>query len=220
VNIRDDELINAIHDFQTEGQDDLRNLIREMMHLAREESRDLLLSQRLGSDKDGPNAGAVAGVTNDGSVNAYVEIADSLKISDDALWVRLFSDPYPGGFQGSRGGKVAMYYAAGTSQFPYSRKTPLFVKSSIYWYLRTGRKKDATGYPGAPGNVNLRAWWAITKDNKNRNKFPVHFRTDSWRNKNHPGFERVDFISVAQEYMEQNFEERVDQYLRDRQGAR
>jgi hypothetical protein len=220
VNIRDDELIRAIHDFQTEGQDDLRDIIREMMHLAREESQDLLLSQRLGSNKDGPAAGSVAGTTNDGSKNAYVEIAESLKITDDPLWVRLYSDPYPGGFTGSRGGKVAMYYAAGTSQFPYSKKTPLFVKSSIYWLLRTGRKKDATGYPGAPGNVNLRAWWAITKDKRGKNKHPVHFRKESWRNKEHPGFERIDFISAAQEYMEENFEARVAQYLRERQGGR
>ena len=104
VHIDDSELMNALKALNAEGQDELRKLINKMMQKARVESQEFLLDQRIHDrGKRGPTARSVQNVmTPNGDKNVYVQIADSLKVSDDALFVRLFSAPYPSGYLSRR----------------------------------------------------------------------------------------------------------------------
>ena len=204
VHVDDSELQRALKDIQSEGQDEIRRLMNEMMIKAKKESEDFLLDQRI-SDRGtkGPKAGQARGNTPNGDRNPYVRIAESLKISDDPLFVRLFSAPYPSGYlsQGGRsrsGFKVAMAHAAGVSPFNYSKNTPLLVKASVYWFLKT---RKALGYTRRPTSGKLSPQFSPPPED--------------WRDSQHPGFQQVDFIGVAQDYMEDNFEEMTQELLRD-----
>jgi len=201
VHVDDTELINALKDIQSEGQDELRMLINQMMQKARKESEKFLMDQRL---SNGMKASAAKNPTPNGDKNVYLRIAESLKISDDALFVRLFSAPYPSGYLtkagGSRSGfKLAMAHSAGVGSFNYSANTPLIVNSSVSWFLKTGYAKGYTRMP--KGNK-----WS----KKGKYSFPPK---RDWRESQHPGFEQVDFIGVAQEYMEENFEEEASRFI-------
>ena len=210
VHVDDSELRRALSKIQSEGQDEVRKLINEMMIKAKKESEDFLLDQRIHNrGTEGPKAGQARVRTPFGDENAYVRIADSLKISDDALFVRLFSAPYPSGYlsEGGRsrsGFKVAMAHAAGVEAFNYSKNTPLLVKSSVYWFMKTGK---AMGYTRRPTSGRLSPQFSGPPQD--------------WREKQHPGFQQVDFIGVAQDYMEEHFEDEAErmvaEYLR-RQG--
>ena len=90
IHYDDSELMNALKDIQSEGQDELRMMLNEMMRKAKTKSQEFLLDQRL---SNGMKAGQAQGETPNGDRNVYVRIAESLKISDDALFVRLFSAP-------------------------------------------------------------------------------------------------------------------------------
>lgn len=210
IHYDDSQLMNTLKDIMSEGQDELRMLLNQMMQKAKRESEKFLLDQRLSS---GTKASQAQGETPNGDKNVYVRIAESLRVSDDALFVRLFSKPYPSGYLtasgGSRSGfKLAMAHSAGVGSFNYSPNTPLIVNSSVAWFLKTGYSK---GYTRMPDGRKPGGRW--TK--KGKYSFPP--KTD-WRKKNHPGFEQVDFIGVAQEYMEENFEREagswVQEYLR------
>ena len=84
VHMDDTQLIEALKDLQTEGQDELKKLIKEMMVEAKEVAEDLLLSQPI-SNNSNTTARSVRGVNVGGSENVYVRIADSLTISDDGI---------------------------------------------------------------------------------------------------------------------------------------
>ena len=211
VHMDDRELMQSLKSIQAEGQDELRKLMNEMMIEAKKESEKLLLDQQISAR--GSKGGAARGHKNTstphGDKSAYVRIAQSLKISDDAMFVRLFSAPYPSGYlsQGgkSRGGyKVAMLHAAGTGPFNYSKNTPTLIKSSLYWFLKTGKPMGFTRRP---------------KRNQGRMHpngdatFPP--RSGSLTDKLHPGFQQVDFIGAAQEYMEENFDKRAKEFVKN-----
>ena len=205
IHVDDTELMNALKDIQSEGQDELRMLINKMMQKARKESVKFLLDQRLANGK---KAGQVRGATPNGDRNAFVRIAESLRVSDDALFVRLFSAPYPSGYltKGGRsrsGFKLAMAYSAGVSPFDYADNLPLIVKSSVSFFTTTGFAK---GYTRRPDGRQPKGRWA--KDGKYA--YPP---TKDWRDGKHPGFEQVDFIGVAQDYMEENFEDEARQFV-------
>lgn len=209
IHVDDSELMNSLKDIQSEGQDELRMLINRMMQKAKKESEDFLLDQRLSS---GVKAGQVQGETPNGDRNVYVRIAESLRISDDALFVRLFSKPYPSGYLTKGGGKasrkgfkLAMAHSAGVGSFNYSSNTPLIVNSSVAWFLKTGYAK---GYTRMPDGRKPNGGW--TK--KGKYSFPP--KTD-WRDRQHPGFRQVDFIGVAQEYMEENFENEAERFVQE-----
>ena len=204
VHVDDSELQRALKDIQSEGQDEIRKMINEMMIKAKSEAEDFLLDQRI-SDRGtrGPRAGSARGNTPNGDRNVYIRIAESLKISDDALFVRLFSAPYPSGYlsQGGRsrsGFKLAMAHSAGVSPFNYSKNTPLLVKSSVFWFLKT---RKPLGYTRRPTSGKLSPQFSPPPDD--------------WRDNQHPGFQQVDFIGVAQDYMEDNFDERSEEFLRE-----
>lgn len=203
VHIDDSELINSLKALNAEGQDELRKLINKMMQKARVESQEFLLDQRIHDrGKRGPTARAVQNVmTPNGDKNVYVQIADSLKVSDDALFVRLFSAPYPSGYlsqaTGSRGGaKLALIHAGGAGAFNYSKNLPGIIPNSVYWYLKTGKKRGYTRKPksgtATKGDVS---YWPKYGD---------------MRDKQHPGFQKVDFIQPAQTYMEKNFQKEAE----------
>ena len=209
VHLDDRELMRALKQIQEEGQDELRKLMNEMMIEAKKASEKLLLDQQISAR--GTKGGAARGHRNSstpsGDKSAYVRIAQSLKISDDPLFVRLFSAPYPSGYlsQGgkSRGGyKIAMLHAAGTGPFNYSKNTPTLIKSSLYWFLKTGKPMGFTRRP---------------KKNRGRMHpngdatFPP--RSGDITDKQHPGFQKVDFIGAAQEYMDKNFEDRANKFI-------
>jgi hypothetical protein len=209
VHYDDSKLISALKELMSEGQDELRMLLNKMMQKAKKESEKFLLDQRL---SDGTKASQAQGETPNGDRNVYVRIAESLKVSDDALFVRLFSKPYPSGYltggggKGSRAGfKLAMAHSAGVGSFNYSPNTPLIVNSSVAWFLRTGYAK---GYTRNPDGRRPGGRW--TKQGKY--SFPP---SADWRKKSHPGFEQVDFIGVAQEYMEDNFEGEAGRWLQE-----
>jgi hypothetical protein len=190
----------------TEGQDELRKLINKMMQEARHESQEFLLDQKIHNrGQQGQTARAVQNVmTPNGDKNVYVQIAESLKVSDDALFVRLFSAPYPSGYlsqaTGSRGGaKVALIHAGGAGAFNYAKNLPGIIQNSVYWYLKTGKKRGYTRKPkrgsATKGDVSF---WPKSGD---------------MRDKQHPGFKKVDFIEPAQQYMEKNFEEEAEMLI-------
>lgn len=203
VHVDDSELRRALNQIQTEGQDEIRRFINEMMIKAKEESEKFLLDQRIHKrGTAGPKAGSARAATPYGDENVYVRIAESLKISDDALFVRLFSAPYPSGYlsQGGRsrsGFKLALAHAAGVDAFNYSKNTPLLVKSSVYWFMKTGKP---LGYTRKPTSGRLSP------------RFSGPPGID-WRQSQHPGFQQVDFIGVAQDYMEENFEDEAERFL-------
>jgi len=203
IHYDDSELMAALKDIQSEGQDELRMLLNEMMQKAKKESVKFLLDQRL---SNGMKAGSAQGETPNGDKNVYVQIANSLKVSDDALFVRLFSAPYPSGYLtksgGSRGGfKLAMAHSKGVGAFNYSANTPLIVNSSVAWFMKTGKAKGYTRKP--KGNK-----WS----KKGKYSFPP--KTD-WRDSTHPGFEQVDFIQAGQDYMEENFESEASRFVEE-----
>tara|TARA_R100000951_G_scaffold105500_1_gene99328 strand:- start:963 stop:1682 length:720 start_codon:yes stop_codon:yes gene_type:complete len=209
IHYDDSELMRALKEIQGEGQDELRMLLNKMMQKAKKESEEFLLDQRL---SNGVKAGSVKGETPNGDRNVYVRIAESLRVSDDALFVRLFSKPYPSGYlttggKSRSGFKLAMAHSAGVGSFNYSANTPLIVKSSVSWFLKTGYAK---GYTRRPDGRKPGGSW--TK--KGKYSFPP---SKDWRDGQHPGFEQVDFIGVAQDYMEEHFEREakafVEQYL-------
>lgn len=205
VHMDDTQLIEALKDLQTEGQDELKKLIKEMMVEAKEVAEDLLLSQPI-SNNSNTTARSVRGVNVGGSENVYVRIADSLTISDDALFVRLFSAPYPGGYESKSrpraGGKLAQIHAGGAAPFNYARNLPKIVRSSVWFFLKTGY---SSGYTRWNRQMHTRHHAPISPDK-------------DWRNRMHPGFPRVDFISAAQDYMEQEFEERAKRFIKERMG--
>ena len=89
VHMDDRQLMNKLKRLGAEGQDELRKLINEMMQKARVQSQEFLLDQKI-HDRGtrGPTARSVQNVmTPKGDKNVYVQIAKSLKISDDALFV-------------------------------------------------------------------------------------------------------------------------------------
>lgn len=209
VHVDDSELMNALKDIQSEGQDELRMLINRMMQKAKKESQNFLLDQRL---SDGTKARDAQGETPNKDRNVYVRIAESLMISDDALFVRLFSKPYPSGYLTKGGGKtarkgfkLAMAHSAGVGSFDYSPNLPLIVNSSVAFFLRTGYAK---GYTRMPDGRRPKGRW--TKEGK----YAYPPKKD-WRTGKHPGFEQVDFIGVAQEYMEGNFEDEAERFIQD-----
>ncbi len=199
VHMDDRQLMSKLKRLGAEGQDELRKLINEMMQKARVQSQEFLLDQKI-HDRGtrGPTARSVQNVmTPNGDKNVYVQIAKSLKISDDALFVRLFSAPYPSGYlsqaTGSRGGaKLALIHAGGVGAFNYAKNLPGIINNSVYWYAKTGKSKGYTRKPKAgtatKGNVS---YWPTSGD---------------MRDKQHPGFKKVDFLEPAQKYMEDNFE--------------
>lgn len=209
VHMDDSQLIAAMAELQSEGQDELKRLIREMMEKAKEVAQDLLLSQRIHNrGSEGQQARAVRGVSVDGSENVYVRIADSLRVSDDALFVRLFSAPYPGGYESrSRpraGGKLAMIHAGGTGPFNYAPNLPKIVRSSVWFFLKTSYRSGYTRWsPQMHTKIHAPAKAGPEGD---------------WRNRMHPGFKRVDFITAAQDWMEENFEKEVERFLKERVG--
>lgn len=207
VHVDDTELMRALKQVQEEGQDELRRLINRMMQKAKTESEEFLLDQRLSS---GHKAGQLRGATPNGDKNVYLRIAESLKVSDDALFVRLFSAPYPSGYltKGGRsrnGFKLAMAHSGGVGPFNYSPNLPLIVKSSVGFFARTGFAK---GYTRMPDGRRPGGRWA--KDGP----YAYPPKKD-WRQTQHPGFEQVDFIGVAQDYMEENFEEMAQQFIQE-----
>ncbi len=215
IHYDDSELMKSLNEIQGAGQDELRMLINRMMRTAKKETESFLLDQRL---SDGTKASRIAGETPNGDRNVYVRIAESLRISDDALFVRLFSAPYPSGYLTKGGGKasrkgfkLAFAHSGGVGAFNYASNLPLIVNSSVAFFFKTGYAK---GYTRMPDGRRPKGRWS--KDGKYA--FPP--KTD-WRDKQHPGFEQVDFIGVAQEYMEEHFEDEagrfVEEYLR-RQG--
>ena len=52
VHMDDTQLIEALKDLQTEGQDELKKLIKEMMVEAKEVAEDLLLSQPISNNSN------------------------------------------------------------------------------------------------------------------------------------------------------------------------
>lgn len=207
IHYDDSELMNALKDIQSEGQDELRMMINEMMRKAKKESEKFLLDQRL---SNGMKASQAQGETPNGDRNVYVRIAESLRISDDALFVRLFSAPYPSGYLtasgGSRSGfKLAMAHSAGVGAFNYSSRTPLIVNSSVAWFLKTGYAK---GYTRMPDGRRPNGRWS----KQGKYSFPPK---KDWREKIHPGFKQVDFIGAAQDYMEENFEGEAARFVEE-----
>ena len=209
VHVDDSELMNALKDVQSEGQDELRMLINRMMQRAKKESEEFLLDQRL---SDGTKARDARGETPNGDRNAFVRIAESLRVSDDALFVRLFSKPYPSGYLTKGGGKssrkgfkLAMAYSAGVGAFDYAANLPLIVNSSVAFFLRTGYAK---GYTRMPDGRRPNGRWS------KEGKYAYPPKQD-WRNRKHPGFEQADFIGVAQEFMEGNFEDMAERFIQD-----
>lgn len=214
IHYDDSQLMKALKDIQSEGQDELRMLLNKMMQKAKKESEKFLLDQRL---SNGVKARQAKGATPNGDRNVYVRIAESLKVSDDPLFVRLFSAPYPSGYltKGGRsrsGFKLALAHSAGVGSFDYSERTPLIVNSSVAWFLKTGKAKGYTRKPNSK-KYERRA---------TKSKFSLPPKKD-WRDSKHPGFKQVDFIGVAQDYMDENFEDEaakfVEAYLR-RKGFR
>ena len=196
------------------GDDESKSKLSELMQKAKKETEDFLLDQRL---SNGVKARQAKGATPNGDRNVYVRIAESLKVSDDPLFVRLFSAPYPSGYltkggRGRSGFKLAMAHSKGVGAFNYSERTPLIVNSSVAWFLKTGKAK---GYTRKPKNKRYERRGA-------KAKYSLPPKTD-WREKQHPGFEQVDFIGVAQDYMDENFEDEakkfVERYLK-RKGFR
>ena len=205
IHVDDSELKNSLKDIQSEGQDELRMLINQMMQEAKRESEKFLLNQRL---SNGAKAGQVRGATPSGDKNAFLRIAESLKISDDPLFVRLFSAPYPSGYltKGGRnrtGFKLAMAYSAGVGPFDYAPNLPLIVKSSVGFFARTGFGK---GYTRKPDGRRPKGRWS------KEGKYAFPPKTD-WRDRGHPGFEQVDFIGVAQDFMEENFDDEAEKFV-------
>lgn len=215
IHYDDSELMNSLKQIQGEGQDELRMLLNRMMQRAKKESQDFLLDQRL---SDGTKASRVAGETPNGDRNVYVRIAESLKISDDALFVRLFSAPYPSGYLTKGGGKasrkgfkLALAHSGGVGSFNYASNLPLIVNSSVAFFFKTGYAK---GYTRMPDGRRPNGRWVKS------GKYAFPPKTD-WRDRQHPGFEQVDFIGVAQEYMEEKFENEAQRFLQEylqRQG--
>ena len=206
VHVDDKEFMNKMKSLGSEGQDELRKLINKMMQEARHESQEFLLDQKIHNrGQQGQTARAVQNVmTPNGDKNVYVQIAESLKVSDDALFVRLFSAPYPSGYlsqaTGSRGGaKVALIHAGGAGAFNYAKNLPGIIQNSVYWYLKTGKKRGYTRKPkrgsATKGDVSF---WPKSGD---------------MRDKQHPGFKKVDFIEPAQQYMEKNFDKEAEQLI-------
>ena len=207
IHYDDSELMNALKDIQSEGQDELRMLLNKMMQKAKKESEKFLLDQRL---SNGMKASQAQGETPNGDRNVYVRIAESLRISDDPLFVRLFSAPYPSGYltkggKGRSGFKLALAHSAGVSGFNYSANTPLIVKSSVSWFLKTGYAK---GYTRRPDGRRPGGRWA----KEGKYSYPP---SKDWRDGQHPGFEQVDFIGAAQEYMDENFENEASRFVEE-----
>ena len=210
IHYDDSQLMAALKDIQSEGQDELRMMLNKMMQKAKKETEKFLLNQRL---SNGKKASQAQGATPNGDKNVYLRIAESLKISDDALFVRLFSAPYPSGYltkggKGRSGFKLAMAHSAGVGSFNYSANTPPVIPSSVAWFMKTGKAHGWTRYP-----KNARK---IPPPNKSRYSYPP--KVGDLRKMTHPGFEQVDFIGVAQDYMDENFEDEaakfVEEYLR------
>ena len=211
VHMDDRQLMSKLKRLGAEGQDELRKLINEMMQKARVQSQEFLLDQKI-HDRGtrGPTARSVQNVmTPKGDKNVYVQIAKSLKISDDALFVRLFSAPYPSGYlsqaTGSRGGaKLALIHAGGVGAFNYAKNLPGIINSSVYWYAKTGKSRGYTRKPkrgtATKGDVS---YWPKSGD---------------MRDKQHPGFKKVDFLEPAQKYMEDNFEKEAEKLVRRLMG--
>ena len=209
IHVDDSELMNSLKDIQSEGQDELRMLINRMMQKAKQESENFLLDQRL---SDGTKARNAQGQTPNGDRNAFVRIAESLRISDDALFVRLFSKPYPSGYLTKGGGKasrkgfkLAMAYSSGVGAFDYASNLPLIVNSSVAFFLRTGYAK---GYTRMPDGRQPKGRWS----KEGKYAFPPK---QDWRERKHPGFEQTDFIGVAQDYMEGQFEDEAERFVLD-----
>ncbi len=207
IHYDDSELMRALKEIQGEGQDELRMLLNQMMQKAKKVSQKFLLDQRL---SNGMKASQAQGETPNGDRNVYVQIAESLRVSDDPLFVRLFSAPYPSGYltkgggKGSRAGfKLALAHSGGVGAFNYSGNTPLIVNSSVAWFLKTGYAK---GYTRRPDGRRPGGRW--TK--KGKYSFPP---SKDWRDGQHPGFEQVDFIGEAQEYMQENFEDEAKKFI-------
>ena len=88
VHMDDRQLMSKLKRLGAEGQDELRKLINEMMQKARVQSQEFLLDQKI-HDRGtrGPTARSVQNVmTPKGDKNVYVQIANSLKISDDVSY--------------------------------------------------------------------------------------------------------------------------------------
>ena len=209
IHYDDSELLSALKEIQGAGQDELRMLINRMMQKAKRESEKFLLDQRL---SDGTKASRVTGETPNGDRNVYVRIAESLKVSDDALFVRLFSAPYPSGYLTKGGGKasrsgfkLALAHSGGVSSFNYASNLPLIVNSSVAFFFKTGYAK---GYTRKPDGRRPNGRWTKT----GKYAFPP---TKDWRDGQHPGFEQVDFIGVAQDYMEEHFENEAARFVED-----
>lgn len=205
IHFDDRELMNALKDIQSEGQDELRMLLNNMMQKAKDETEEFLLDQRL---SNGKKARQMAGATPNGDRNAFVRIAESLKISDDPLFIRLFSAPYPSGYltkggKSRSGFKLAKAYSKGVGPFDYSDNLPLIIKSSVAWFAKTGFAK---GWTRRPRNKK------IPPPGKGKYSFPPKV---DMRTRKHPGFEQVDFIGVAEDYMDENFEEEAEKFVVD-----
>lgn len=205
IHLDDSQLMEALKDIQSEGQDELRMLINKMMQKGKKETEKFLMDQRL---SNGMKASQAKGATPNGDKNVYLRIAESLKISDDALFVRLFSAPYPSGYL-SKGGKsrsgfkLAMAHSAGVGPFNYATNLPLIIKSSVAWFQKTGKAK---GFTRQPKNNRYPRW-------AGRAMYSLPPRNDM-RKKQHPGFEQVDFIGVAQDYMEENFADEAEAFVK------
>lgn len=203
IHYDDSELMAALKDIQSEGQDELRMLLNQMMQKAKKETQKFLLDQRL---SNGMKASQAQGATPNGDKNVYLRIAESLKVSDDPLFVRLFSAPYPSGYltkggKNRSGFKLAMAHSKGVGPFDYSDKLPPIIPSSVAWFLKTGHAKAWTRYPNKRFPVG-------------KSRFGNPPKKDM-RERKHPGFEQVDFIGVAQDYMDENFDEEVEKFIQD-----
>jgi hypothetical protein len=209
VHMDDSQLLAAMAELQTEGQEELKRLMREMMEKAKMVAEEYLLEQRIHNrGTEGQQAQAVRGINVDGSENVYVRIADSLRVTDDSLFVRLYSAPYPGGYESQSrpraGGKLAMIHAGGTGPFNYAPNLPKIVRSSVWFFLKSMYRSGYTRWsPQMHTKIHAPAKAGPEGD---------------WRNKMHPGFQAVDFITVAQDWMEENFEKEVERFLKERVG--
>lgn len=134
VYVDDTELRDALDFVKREGDETIREYMRQALRVGAAKAREFLLEQKVDNDK---TAAQVKGVRVGSSKNVYVKLAENLRVSSVGDRTSIISRPYPTGLIGSRGGKLAHIHAGGTGPFPYSENTPYFVKSSIAWYLKT-----------------------------------------------------------------------------------
>mgnify|MGYP003637278323 CR=1 FL=1 len=168
VSMNDVEVQHALQQLDRDMPHVILDVLEESMEEVADDIRDHLMSM------------------NTASGGAQEVIANSIRVSNNGESVRIFSSPFPGGVEGSRGVKLAQLYIEGSSPFLYGFELPPLPNQQIA--IAPSRQWEAKGSPTK--------WFNIRKH-------PIHPGFGEWQPNERKTY---DWVKTAESWIMDNFE--------------